>query len=1319
MPLDTEILNWAQQLSTQGAPVSRKEPDEDILEWVESFQAEQPPADMPPPYEPAGEYRDVETPFEIAEKEDRLARAHKVLGESILPEVLAPAIQMGAGFVSPMARILGKGKYADEMNRWAGAIEHAARETEEGGVVPDILQRGARGAAVSLGTMVPAAMVAGPYGAIAAASAQEANQAITEGRDTGLKGTELAGYAVAQGVWEGIPAAVMQRVGLGGLESIIGKRSISVGIKEGLKEVGISLAQEVPEELITELGHAVAAKIAGVDPNALDADSLKRMVAETTVQTFIAVGMGGVSTIEQAHRTGQAVEIKSTIKSLAAGGKAISRSQWKKLGLPQEKGVPPPQSVRKEVIQALGQQFEAEDAAKALEAQEEAPTEPMEAEVAPEVSEIAPAPAAAPEAPGAIEGEAVPVAPEAQAERISLTKARSAEIRQSLGLEAIEKADVEKWDTVAAEVEASGLKDKAVAIAREAIGSKRMLTTHESLAMVEQAKVLVDNLSEARVERAQAKEVGSQAEHRRAEGVIEDILDDIDVLTRGSTYGRRENARAMSVGQYVAGREDTDLASLMERLHEAKGPKRTPTAKELSSLEKASEKHDKAVIEEKQIEEADRITEEKAEVVLAEKVIKATKPRKKVGAAIREKAKVEQEDIKKRIRAMGYRVNDVTGVSVEGLYLMGRLGASYVKEGAGTLIEVAENLRKDLPDLNITELDAAKALITRNPKEKARRRSESAKTLAHLKTMSQLMVRIDGLANGIDLAIQRKQLPASEDIKKLQKELKGAIYKFYESRINAEKLENSIRKASELIDDLDAGAIRMKESPERKEVPPELARVRKQVRELQREMEINAEINNIEKQVRTGNYDAPVKQEKKPISERLERKQIEVRKLRRELQQIITTAAPVTVGKVLKEVTYSLKAVAATADMSFTMRQNLWPVFVNPVHAKRAAFGWTDNKGVRHSGALKAFFSEYTADQINNAILHSENAFLYEISKLVIMDAGSLDAQQLSEVYRGKFIENFKIFGVQNPLGWVMSASSRHAVAFSNLMRTSAFDHFIANNPNATREEMKMLAWYINVSTGVGDLGRAAAIGDALQVAFFSPKFAVSRFQTPYSLFAAHRKQLPRVRNRIAKDLVRVVATGAMILKLAALAGAEIAGWDPEDPDWGKIRWGNIRIDIWGGLQQPTRMIARLGKIAVADAPEGDPEPIGILSRFAAFKLSPWIAILAELGYGKTAVGEDVTRTETLVNAVQPLVIRDIKEVYKQEGAFKAAVITGLVGLGVGVTVYEDSETTTRRKMRKMQQAGNTAGARRLRNAYNKANPDQRIVTVETWPKRK
>ena len=50
---------------------------------------------------------------------------------------------------------------------------------------------------------------------------------------------------------------------------------------------------------------------------------------------------------------------------------------------------------------------------------------------------------------------------------------------------------------------------------------------------------------------------------------------------------------------------------------------------------------------------------------------------------------------------------------------------------------------------------------------------------------------------------------------------------------------------------------------------------------------------------------------------------------------------------------------------------------------------------------------------------------------------------------------------------------------------------------------------------------------------------------------------------------------------LAKLAGAEV-GDDPEDSDFGKIIIGNTRIDIWGGIQQPMRLLMT-GAIQILD----------------------------------------------------------------------------------------------------------------------------------------
>lgn len=301
------------------------------------------------------EQRTAET-LKKAEQYQNLARAEKVLGESNLPGIKAYAIEAGADIVSPIARLLGQGEYADRMNRFAQAVEQVQAEREAGGVVPDILQRGVRGAGRSLTTMAGAGMVGGPYAAIAAAVGQESNRAITEGRDAGLKGGKLASYAVAQGIVEGLPAAVMQKIGMGGAETLAsGRGAVGIGIREGLKRLGISFAQELPEELVTEIGHNLAAKVSQVEPEALSMDSLTRTVADTTVQTALTIGMAGAPGTVKSYQLGKVAAIREEMLKVADSGKSPSRAQWKKWGLPQEGGMTRKQR-RVALEQILGRQ---------------------------------------------------------------------------------------------------------------------------------------------------------------------------------------------------------------------------------------------------------------------------------------------------------------------------------------------------------------------------------------------------------------------------------------------------------------------------------------------------------------------------------------------------------------------------------------------------------------------------------------------------------------------------------------------------------------------------------------------------------------------------------------------------------------------------------------------------------------------------------------------------------------------------------------------------------------------------------------------------
>jgi RNA polymerase sigma factor (sigma-70 family) len=117
------------------------------------------------------------------------------------------------------------------------------------------------------------------------------NQALTQGRQAGATGGRLAAYTLTRGAIEGAIAGVFQRFGLGGMESHLAqaRKIAEQGIKEGAKRLGVATLQELPEEVLTEVGHQIAEKVYGID-NAELLPQLPQVVGDTVVQTIMAMG---------------------------------------------------------------------------------------------------------------------------------------------------------------------------------------------------------------------------------------------------------------------------------------------------------------------------------------------------------------------------------------------------------------------------------------------------------------------------------------------------------------------------------------------------------------------------------------------------------------------------------------------------------------------------------------------------------------------------------------------------------------------------------------------------------------------------------------------------------------------------------------------------------------------------------------------------------------------------------------------------------------------------------------------------------------------
>ena len=342
--------------------------------------------------------------------------------------------------------------------------------------------------------------------------------------------------------------------------------------------------------------------------------------------------------------------------------------------------------------------------------------------------------------------------------------------------------------------------------------------------------------------------------------------------------------------------------------------------------------------------------------------------------------------------------------------------------------------------------------------------------------------------------------------------------------------------------------------------------------------------------------------------------------------------------------------------------------------------------------------------------------FLRERAGLQLTEIGGR-AKFGEEQFMSNLAEKIPVYGE------LVKASDRNMVTVLNTLRAETFDKFLRDFPNATQAEMRAVASNINIWTGRGDLGSFTQAANLLSLGFFAPRFAVSRIQTPFTLLRNWKN--PRVRNQQVKTLARFGAFGMTILALAKLRGADV-GDDPRSSDFGKIRVGNSRFDIWAGIQQPMRLLTRIGTAATDKAGltgqdltdiEKEYDVLAELGRFIGYKTSPAVTIPLEFLKGESIVGEERTPSQTAIRAVTPIILESIFDAYKEEGLGSAIRVGAAEFVGIGASTFPDSFTATRKKIRKAQLEGDLIEANRLKSDWNINNPFKRIVNVKSVDK--
>lgn len=367
------------------------------------------------------------------------------------------------------------------------------------------------------------------------------------------------------------------------------------------------------------------------------------------------------------------------------------------------------------------------------------------------------------------------------------------------------------------------------------------------------------------------------------------------------------------------------------------------------------------------------------------------------------------------------------------------------------------------------------------------------------------------------------------------------------------------------------------------------------------------------------------------------------------------------------------RALITSIDMSAPLRQGVLLTTTKP-KAATAAFVEMFKQAFSQKN-----FEKWLADIPNNPYYRQmKNSGLY-ISDPTKISTG-LSGRE--ESFMTNIAEKIPLFGR------LVKASGRAYVGYLNKLRVDVFTQLAKSFESdgiSTPENLKSLANFVNSATGRGDLGKLNRSAQVLNNVFFSPRLIAARLNMLNPVWYA--RQTPPVRKEAIKTFAKFIATGSSILALAKAGGADVE-LDPRSTDFGKIKVGNTRWDIWGGFQQWVRVFSQLAsgqrKTAKGDVIDINPKKFpfesrkDVAERFLAGKLAPVPSLAYELLQGQKLFGEKLSLSNEVLENTIPLYLQDMDEAINQIGP-EAIFTVGVPSFfGVGTQTYQEKSSVNR-----------------------------------------
>ena len=874
---------------------------------------------------------------------------------------------------------------------------------------------------------------------------------------------------------------------------------------------------------------------------------------------------------------------------------------------------------------------------------------------------------------------------------IGVSNAEASRIREMAGLEEFTETESKALMTSMANAKAKGLDLRAESIAESIKKTPRTLNDEEKMGIALREAQLVNQHEQLMTEIDDLTKNDQYADAKVLSKELEGIEEKIELLTDATKFASREWGRSGRASQALIDLGTYDLAKTLVRAKANKGAKLTQKQRDAVAVAIKERDEVQAKLDKFQDQFDPKVLKafiKESKSVVNEELALVRKRRRLAPNLAKREAKV-----KERLRKMGARVNDITGLPIEMTYLIGQLAQIKIEKGARKLQDVVDQIKADLPE--ISDKDVYESIAGRGKKTKKHLITETQKRSRDLKAQAGAMSDIMAILDGDEKAATQAKTQPSAELKSLsaiRTHLRKINRGLSQTAITASLHQRDEIRYQQIMTKIEAARQQLEEgyrvTKKQPRPDPGLIKVAKhtlrEIKDLMKTEDALAKADGLIQKIKDGDFtdvDIPAPRAKRLISQELDNARVDLRMKKKAIKEYLESIKPMPWYKKAGGVALTLpRAMMASADVSTLLRQNIMFSYGHPIKAAKY-----------NVKAIKPMFSDRTSEAIQMSMEADPAYKLAERSNMQFEDLdGPLSKQ--TEDLTSKVLD--KIVILNKTVGPLIKGSARHMITFGNLVKLDYFKAALKANPNMNPEQQRDVAEKISLLTGrparIGPKGSPIS-GQGLGVLGFAPKFAWSRLAAPGTVAAGIAN--PASRKFMVTEMARSATSFLVIMQLAMMMGYDIED-DPESSMFGRVKMGNTWIDMSGGII-PTfqKMIIApilIGRHKWTKAPEGSARKKmsrELHSRYLRsqgtmdpwlqwlkYKNGPTVSIPMTMWSGENVIGQKQSVGETVLRSMVPLVIQEATQIAQDQllNLPEKAAVIGLAAAGASPSTIQN-----------------------------------------------